>query len=109
MKFKNTVFSIIATLLAASYSVSALAATEVQWWHAMGGVNGERVNKIADDVLPAEREPLTRHRRLQHHGIVIKAQPGTGRHLPHTVMGKPLAPGGTNTNRFLQVDQSLVQ
>ena len=27
----------------------ALAATEVQWWHAMGGVNGERVNKIADD------------------------------------------------------------
>lgn len=28
---------------------AAHAATEVQWWHAMGGVNGERVNKIADD------------------------------------------------------------
>jgi sn-glycerol 3-phosphate transport system substrate-binding protein len=26
-----------------------LAATEVQWWHAMGGTNGERVNKIATD------------------------------------------------------------
>ena len=30
-------------------SVSAQAATEIQWWHAMGGVNGDRVNKIADD------------------------------------------------------------
>ncbi|MEH6545874.1 MAG: sn-glycerol-3-phosphate ABC transporter substrate-binding protein UgpB [Sneathiella sp.] len=27
----------------------ASAATEVQWWHAMGGANGERVNKIAAD------------------------------------------------------------
>lgn len=27
----------------------AFAAAEVQWWHAMGGVNGERVNKIAED------------------------------------------------------------
>lgn len=28
---------------------SAFAETEIQWWHAMGGVNGERVNKIAND------------------------------------------------------------
>jgi len=28
---------------------SAFAATEIQWWHAMGGANGERVNKIAAD------------------------------------------------------------
>lgn len=28
---------------------SAFAATEIQWWHAMGGANGERVNKIAKD------------------------------------------------------------
>ncbi|MEX1034591.1 MAG: sn-glycerol-3-phosphate ABC transporter substrate-binding protein UgpB [Sneathiella sp.] len=27
----------------------ASAATEIQWWHAMGGTNGERVNKIAED------------------------------------------------------------
>ena len=39
-------------MLAASalaLSINANAATEVQWWHAMGGVNGERVNKIAAD------------------------------------------------------------
>lgn len=27
----------------------ASAVTEIQWWHAMGGTNGERVNKIAED------------------------------------------------------------
>lgn len=30
-------------------STSALAATEIQWWHAMSGVNNERVDKIAAD------------------------------------------------------------
>ncbi len=38
--------AVTATLTAAQVS---FAATEIQWWHAMGGVNGERVNKIADD------------------------------------------------------------
>ncbi|MEM7190986.1 MAG: sn-glycerol-3-phosphate ABC transporter substrate-binding protein UgpB [Pseudomonadota bacterium] len=33
----------------AAISTTALAETEVQWWHAMGGTNGERVNKIAED------------------------------------------------------------
>ena len=56
MSIKKTIFSITAMLLAASYSVSALAATEVQWWHAMGGVNGERVNKIADDFNATQSE-----------------------------------------------------
>lgn len=32
-----------------SVSLSALAATEIQWWHAMSGVNNDRVNKIAED------------------------------------------------------------
>ena len=49
MPIKNNVLCVIALLLASAYSLSALAATEVQWWHAMGGVNGERVNKIAAD------------------------------------------------------------
>jgi sn-glycerol 3-phosphate transport system substrate-binding protein len=40
----------------ASYSVSALAATEIQWWHAMGGANGERVNKIAEDFNATQSE-----------------------------------------------------
>ncbi len=33
----------------AGASTIAHAVTEVQWWHAMGGTNGERVNKIASD------------------------------------------------------------
>jgi sn-glycerol 3-phosphate transport system substrate-binding protein len=49
MDIKNKFLCVFAMLLAASYSASALAVTEVQWWHAMGGVNGERVNKIAAD------------------------------------------------------------
>ncbi|MCB1883412.1 MAG: sn-glycerol-3-phosphate ABC transporter substrate-binding protein UgpB [Geminicoccaceae bacterium] len=41
-----------ATILAAAiFGVAgqASAATEIQWWHAMGGANGERVDKIATD------------------------------------------------------------
>ena len=32
----------------------ALAKTEIQWWHAMGGANGERINKIAADFSAAQ-------------------------------------------------------
>ncbi len=39
----------LAIMVVSSYSITAWAATQVQWWHAMGGVNGERVNKIAAD------------------------------------------------------------
>lgn len=46
-----TVVFFIATL-----ATSAYAATEIQWWHAMGGVNGERVNKIANDFNAAQKE-----------------------------------------------------
>lgn len=35
---------------------TAHAAAEIQWWHAMGGVNGERVNKIADDFNASQSE-----------------------------------------------------
>jgi sn-glycerol 3-phosphate transport system substrate-binding protein len=37
-------------------STNGWAATQIQWWHAMGGVNGERVNKIADDFNAAQSE-----------------------------------------------------
>jgi sn-glycerol 3-phosphate transport system substrate-binding protein len=42
---------LVVSAFAASFAVTApaIAAEEVQWWHAMGGVNGERVNKIAND------------------------------------------------------------
>jgi len=39
----------LALLFASGYSMASLAATEIHWWHAMGGVNGERVDKIAAD------------------------------------------------------------
>jgi len=56
MAIKNKLLCAFAMLLAASYSASALAVTEVQWWHAMGGVNGERVNKIAADFNATQSE-----------------------------------------------------
>jgi len=43
---------LVATAVFAAFASSAtvaLATTEVQWWHAMGGTNGERVNKLASD------------------------------------------------------------
>ena len=56
MIIHKKIFFSFAALLIASCSVSALAATEVQWWHAMGGVNGERVNKIAADFNATQSE-----------------------------------------------------
>ncbi|MEX0303579.1 MAG: extracellular solute-binding protein, partial [Leisingera sp.] len=35
---------------------TAFAETEIQWWHAMGGTNGERVNKIAEDFNATQDE-----------------------------------------------------
>ena len=46
----------LATVLAFSFSSVALAKTEIQWWHAMGGVNGERVDKIAKDFNATQKE-----------------------------------------------------
>ncbi len=45
----RTAFGALAAIFIGGVSASALAATEIQWWHAMGGANGERVNKIAND------------------------------------------------------------
>jgi sn-glycerol 3-phosphate transport system substrate-binding protein len=56
MTIRNKIYGAFATVLIASCSVSAIAATEVQWWHAMGGVNGERVNKIAADFNATQSE-----------------------------------------------------
>ena len=39
----------LATVLLASASVSAMAATEIQWWHAMTGANNDRIVKLATD------------------------------------------------------------
>jgi sn-glycerol 3-phosphate transport system substrate-binding protein len=40
----------LGAICAAMFSLqSAQAATEIQWWHAMGGALGERVAEIADN------------------------------------------------------------
>lgn len=50
---------IISSLLAAGLStlaVPAWAATEIQWWHAMGGALGETVNQIAENYNASQSE-----------------------------------------------------
>ena len=49
MNKTRAIVSALTLILASSFSASAWAVTEIQWWHAMGGANGERVNKIASD------------------------------------------------------------
>jgi sn-glycerol 3-phosphate transport system substrate-binding protein len=56
VNLKKMIMGTVAACAVASYSVSALAATEIQWWHAMGGANGERVNKIAEDFNATQSE-----------------------------------------------------
>jgi len=45
-----------ALLLAASFSLSAQAQTEIQWWHSMGGALGEWVNDLAKDFNASQKE-----------------------------------------------------
>lgn len=40
-------FKLASVVIGMSLAGSAFAATEVEWWHAMGGANGEKVNEIA--------------------------------------------------------------
>lgn len=53
---KKTMIRTIAALMVSGASVQAMAAVEIQWWHAMGGVNGERVNKLANDFNASQSE-----------------------------------------------------
>jgi len=47
MKLSHLIGAAVAAMMLPA--TSAWAQAEVQWWHAMGGTNGERVNKIAED------------------------------------------------------------
>jgi len=47
---------IAASITAALFSGAVNAAVEVNWWHAMGGTNTERVNKIAADFNALQSE-----------------------------------------------------
>lgn len=46
---RHLTFTAMLAAGAFSLSTAASAEVEVQWWHAMGGANGERVDKIAND------------------------------------------------------------
>ena len=48
MKLSRKAAGLLAATMMAGLTVPAMAATEIQWWHAMGGVNGELVNKMAE-------------------------------------------------------------
>ena len=47
--------TVLAAILATGATVAA-AQTEVSWWHAMGGVNGERINKMAEDFNASQSD-----------------------------------------------------
>ena len=46
---KRYLQQIVAASVVAAFSGAVSAVTEISWWHAMSGINGERVNKIAAD------------------------------------------------------------
>ncbi|MEW7008735.1 extracellular solute-binding protein [Lentilitoribacter sp. EG35] len=47
---------VLAALLASASSTAALAETNINWWHAMGGQLGETVNQIAEDFNASQDE-----------------------------------------------------
>ncbi len=53
---KHTIIGTVVTGMVAAFATSAIAATEIQWWHAMGGANGERVDKIAADFNASQSD-----------------------------------------------------
>lgn len=46
---KKLGFAALASVVSGVLSLSAFAATEIEWWHAMGGALGERVNEITEN------------------------------------------------------------
>ena len=51
---KRTAFAALALL--ASASLPAYAATEIQWWHAMTGPNGDLIVKLANDFNASQND-----------------------------------------------------
>lgn len=53
MTFKTM---LAATVAASTFASAAFAQTEISWWHAMGGANGETINKIATDFNASQSD-----------------------------------------------------
>ncbi len=56
MRFFKRKFTLLATIACCILSGPVLAATEIQWWHAMGGALGETVNDIAEGFNNSQSE-----------------------------------------------------
>ncbi len=56
MKSFRTTISTLAAAAVLTSATAALAATEIQWWHAMGGALGERVNKYAEQFNKSQSD-----------------------------------------------------
>ncbi len=57
MNLRKTITAAATIFAVTAGATAAFAApTEIQWWHAMGGTNGERVNKIASDFNATQSE-----------------------------------------------------
>ncbi|MGE4611754.1 MAG: sn-glycerol-3-phosphate ABC transporter substrate-binding protein UgpB [Paracoccaceae bacterium] len=56
MKLNKYALGAITAATFASMAGSAIAQTEIQWWHAMGGANGERVDRIAAGYNESQSE-----------------------------------------------------
>jgi len=56
MKLSKFLVGAAAATALTGMASGAMAVTEIQWWHAMGGANGERVNKIAADFNASQSE-----------------------------------------------------
>jgi len=56
MKINKVITGAVVAATMATAGSAAMAVTEIQWWHAMGGANGDRVNKIAADFNASQSE-----------------------------------------------------
>ncbi len=56
MKLKRSVAFAAAFSASTLIAGAAFAQTEVQWWHAMGGALGEKLNKIANDFNASQSD-----------------------------------------------------
>jgi len=56
MNMKTLIGATVCATAMAAFASNALAVTEIQWWHAMGGANGDRVNKIAEGFNSSQSE-----------------------------------------------------
>lgn len=53
---RRALFAVALALLAAPAALAQSAPIEIQWWHAMTGVNGELVNKMADEFNQSQKQ-----------------------------------------------------